>query len=196
MVTLEYDAEAARRLLAVYGTPDVAAQREAFAGALALRGGEHVLDLGCGPGMLTLLLAQQVGASGQVCGVDISEPLLAHARRLAADRPQLRWPEADATSLPLPDAAFDAAISTQVLEYVAEVDAALAEPHRVLRPHGRLVLVERRGIRSAGRRSGYNSAHAEEGGRGSGLSRRTPPTVTRRRPRGGGHTSAGSSHGD
>lgn len=134
MVTLQYDAEATRRLVAVYRTPEVAAQREAFAAALALRGGERVLDLGAGPGLLALLLAERVGPSGTVCGVDISEPLLAYARSLTAGRPQLRWLKADATSLPLADGEFDAAISTQVLEYVADVDAALAELHRVMRP--------------------------------------------------------------
>jgi ubiquinone/menaquinone biosynthesis C-methylase UbiE len=142
MVTLHYDAEATRRLLAVYQTPDVAAQREAFAAALAPRTGERVLDLGAGPGLLALLLADRVGRSGQVCGVDISEPLLAHARALAGGRPELRWFRGDASALPLPDASFDAAISTQVLEYVSEVDAALAELHRVLRPQGRLVVVD------------------------------------------------------
>lgn len=142
MVTLQYDAEATRRLLAVYRTPDVAAQREAFAAALELRPGERVLDLGAGPGFLALRLAEAVGPSGAVCGVDISAPLLAHARQLAAGRPQLSWLRADATALPLPDASFDAAISTQVLEYVAEVDAALAELHRLLRPQGRLVVVD------------------------------------------------------
>lgn len=142
MVTLQYDTEATRRLVAVYRTPDVAAQRDAFAAALALRGGEHVLDLGAGPGLLALLLAERVGPSGTVCGVDISEPLLAHARSLASGRSQLRWLKADATSLPLADGEFDAAISTQVLEYVADVDAALAELHRVMRPRGRLVVVD------------------------------------------------------
>ena len=47
---------------------------------------------------------------------------------------------ADATALPVPDAGFDAALSVQVLEYVADPDAALAELHRVLRPGGRLVV--------------------------------------------------------
>jgi SAM-dependent methyltransferase len=119
----------------------VAAQRGAFAAALRLRPGERVLDLGSGPGRLARRLADQ-GPAGRVCGVDISEPRLAQARTLAAGRAPLHWLKADATALPLAGGAFDAAIATQVLESVAEVDTALAELHHVLRPQGRLVVVD------------------------------------------------------
>jgi len=139
---LRYDEAATRRLLAIYETPDVAAQREAFVRALALQPGERVLDVGAGPGLLAALIADTVGPGGLVCGVDISAPLLAAARSQCAGRPQLRFAEGDATRLPADDAAFDVAISTQVLEYVADVDAALAEMQRVLRPGGRAVIVD------------------------------------------------------
>ena len=77
-----------------------------------------------------------------VCGIDISESLLSAARRHCAHRPWVEFRQADATAVPFPDRAFDAAISTQVLEYVRDVDAALAEIHRVLRPGGRVVIVD------------------------------------------------------
>src|SRR4029078_4914664 len=53
--------------------------------ALAPRAGERILDIGCGSGQTTLDLAEAVGPAGRVLGVDISEPLLAIARRRAAD---------------------------------------------------------------------------------------------------------------
>lgn len=139
---LHYDEAATRRLLAIYETPDVAAQREAFVRALAHQPGERVLDVGAGPGLLAALVADAVGPGGVVCGVDISAPLLASARSLCAGRPQLRFAEGDATRLPADDAAFDAVVCTQVLEYVADVDAALAEMQRVLRSGGRAVIVD------------------------------------------------------
>jgi SAM-dependent methyltransferase len=139
---LHYDDAATRRLLAVYQTPDVSAQREAFVRALAPQRGERVLDIGAGPGYLAASIADAVGTGGAVCGVDISAPLLHAARRQCGGRPQLRFAEGDATRLPADDAAFDAVVCTQVLEYVADADAALAEMHRVVRPGGRVVIVD------------------------------------------------------
>jgi ubiquinone/menaquinone biosynthesis C-methylase UbiE len=142
MTILHYDVDATRRLLSVYETRDVAAQRAAFLQALSPRPAERVIDVGAGPGLLCAAIAEAVGAEGRVCGVDVSEPLLDFARSRCAAFPQAEFLLADATRLPLPDACFDAAISTQVLEYVPDVDAALAEIRRVLRPGGRAVIVD------------------------------------------------------
>lgn len=142
MDVLHYDEEATRKLLALYVTPDVAAQRDAFVAALTPQPGERVLDIGAGPGLMAGQIADAVGAAGEVCAVDVSGPLLAAARARNAVRPQLRIVEGDARRLPLPDAGFDAAVSTQVLEYVDDVDAALAEMQRVLRPGGRVLIVD------------------------------------------------------
>jgi SAM-dependent methyltransferase len=150
MSLLHYDAQATQRLLAVYATPDVVAQRAQFLQALALDRGERVLDVGCGPGLLAQAMAGAVGAGGAVCGVDVSEPLLAYARQHASDHASahpgsaaaIDYRHADATALPLPDATFDVVVSTQVLEYVAEVDVALAEIFRVLRPGGRVAILD------------------------------------------------------
>lgn len=139
---LQYDDAATRRLLALYESPDVAAQREAFVRILAPRRGESVVDVGSGPGSLAALIADAVEVEGCVRGFDISEPLLAAARRHCVGRPQLRFTLGDATRLPAPHAKFDAAVSVQALEYVADVDAALAELRRVLRPAGRVVIVD------------------------------------------------------
>lgn len=142
MIVLEYDAEATRQLVAVYLTPDVAAQREQVVEALQPQRGERVLDVGSGPGLLAHSIAERVAPDGAVTGVDISEPLLAWAREHSAVPGCADYRYADATQLPFADAAFAAAVSTQVLEYVPDVDAAIAELARVVRPGGRVVVLD------------------------------------------------------
>lgn len=142
IVTLAYDEDATKRLLAVYTTPDVVAQREAFVQILAPRRGEQVLDVGSGPGFLAAAIADAVGSTGAVCGVEISEPLNAVARAHCSRQPWIAIRQGNATQLPLPNASFDAVVSTQVLEYVDDVDAAIAEMFRVLRPEGRVMIVD------------------------------------------------------
>lgn len=142
MTALAYDEEATRRLLAVYTTPDVVAQREAFVRLLAPQPGERVVDVGSGPGFLASAIADAVQSTGAVCGIEISEPLNAVARAHCGDKAWVEIGHGDATRLPYPNAFFDAAISTQVLEYVADVDAAIAEVFRVVRPAGRAVVVD------------------------------------------------------
>ena len=70
MSILEYDNKATQRLLPVYVTPDVVAQRNEFVSAVGFRAGERVLDVGAGPGFLASAIAEIVGPSGSVCGVD------------------------------------------------------------------------------------------------------------------------------
>lgn len=140
--TWQFDEAEARRLAALYVTPDIVSQREDFLRALDPQPGERVLDVGSGPGFLAAAIADAVGSAGVVHGVDISEPLLAVARAHCAERPWVEFRHADARQLPFPDREFDAAICTQVLEFVPDVDAALAEIHRVIRPAGRVVIVD------------------------------------------------------
>jgi arsenite methyltransferase len=138
---LQFDEENARRVEAVYMTPDVVAQREATRAALALEPGERVLDIGSGPGFLVEEMAREVGPEGRVAGVDPSESMLALARRRdGAGAVDLRV--GDAFSLPFEDGSFDAAVTTQVLEYVDDVPRALAEARRVLRAGGRLLVLD------------------------------------------------------
>ena len=139
---LGFDEKEARRVEALYQTPDVVAQRERVLDALALRSGERVVDLGCGPGLLALQMAERVGAGGQIQCIDASESMVAMARgRCAA----VKWVEprvVDVAALPYADHGFDAGVCTQVYEYVPDIDRALAELYRVLKPGGRAVIVD------------------------------------------------------
>jgi arsenite methyltransferase len=139
---LQFDEDAARRIQRIYSTPDVVRQREEVLALLAPRPGERVLDVGSGPGFLVASLADAVGPGGAVHGLDPSPPMNAVARNLTADRPWVRIDEGDALSLPYPDATFDVAVSTQVYEYVADLPAALAQLRRVLRPAGRVLVLD------------------------------------------------------
>ncbi len=136
---LDFDEENARRLVAVYTTPDVVDQRRTIRAALALQPGEQVLDIGSGPGFLAGEMAEEVGAEGRVHGIDPSDSMLAIARR--GDTP-VEYGRGDALALPFEDEQFDVAVSTQVYEYVADIEGALAEARRVLRPGGRLLVLD------------------------------------------------------
>lgn len=141
---LRFEGERARALEAIYVTPDMVAQRGAVLAALDPRPGERVLDLGSGPGLLAAAVAERVGARGAITGIDVSADMIAIAagRQLTqgAARPTFR--EGSVSDLPFTDGAFDAAVSTQVYEYVEDMAGALREVARVLRPGGRLVVLD------------------------------------------------------
>jgi len=139
---LEFDELAAARVERAYATPDIVAQREEVLALLTPRPGERVLDVGAGPGYLVADLADVVGPTGAVHGLDVSPPMNALARARTADRPWVRIDDGQATNLPYPDATFDAVVSTQVYEYVPDMPRALAEARRVLRPGGRLLVLD------------------------------------------------------
>ena len=139
---IEFDASASRRIEAAYLTADIVGQRVDVLAALDVRPGERVLDIGSGPGLLAAALAAIVGSEGRVWGIDISEPMLEMARRRCESYPQARFDQADASKLPYPDSSFDAVVSTQVYEYVADMPTALAELFRVLRPGGRVAILD------------------------------------------------------
>ena len=141
---LQFDEETARQVERVYMTPDVIEQRRLTRDALGVSAGDRVLDIGSGPGLLAAELAQEAGADGRVHGIDPSESMLALARRRAVERDAapMDFQPGDALSLPVADASIDVAVSTQVLEYVEDVPAALVEARRVLRPGGRLLVLD------------------------------------------------------
>lgn len=136
-----FDAETLRRLEALYVTRDARQRRQAVLAALRLKPGERVLDVGTGAGFLAQEIAGAVGSNGRVLGIDRSATMLAAARARCAGTPWVEFHEADATQLPVPDGQADVAISVQVLEYVPEAGAALAQMWRALRPGGRIAAV-------------------------------------------------------
>jgi SAM-dependent methyltransferase len=139
---LTFDATAAAQVQAVYATPDVAATRAAAFRAASPRIGENALDLGCGPGFLLRDLALAVGSGGSVVGVDISEPMLALAALRCVGLNSVRLERSGAKSLPFAHGAFDLACALQVYAYVEELDEALIELSRVVKPGGRVVILD------------------------------------------------------
>ena len=137
-----FDDAGSRKIEALYLTPDVAAQRERVLTALQLQAGECVLDLGSGPGLLAVDLLRQIGPQGRLEGIDLSATMLALAQRRCSARANARFQGGSVTTLPYPDASFDVAVSIQVYEYVEDLDLALRELHRVLRPGGRAAVMD------------------------------------------------------
>jgi arsenite methyltransferase len=135
-----FDEEAARKIEAICEIGDAVRRRRLVREALGVSEGDRGLDVGCGPGFYCAELVREVGPSCAVTGVDASRAMLALATRRTAGHSNVELREADATGLPVPDASFDAALSVQVLEYVADVGKGLTELHRVLRPGGRLLV--------------------------------------------------------
>jgi arsenite methyltransferase len=140
MSQLEFDESIAQQLEVLYATRDVLRRRQLVRDALDVALGERVMDVGCGPGFYVAELLEDVGSDGSVVGIDSSQAMLAVAAHRSEGHDNVSFHEADATSLPVENASFDAVLSVQVLEYVADVPAALGEMYRALRPGGRLVL--------------------------------------------------------
>ena len=137
---LEFDEGMAQQLDVLYRRRDVVRRRRLVQEALSARPGERVLDVGCGSGFYVTELLDRVGREGSVTGVDSAPAMLAVAAKRAEGRDNVAFYEADATNLPVADGTFDAAVSVQVLEYVPDATAALAEMHRALLPGGRVVI--------------------------------------------------------
>jgi demethylmenaquinone methyltransferase/2-methoxy-6-polyprenyl-1,4-benzoquinol methylase len=102
-----------------------------------VRSGDDVLDACCGTGDLAVA-ARNAGAS-YVVGVDFSERMLEQARRKA---PELEWVQSDVLELPFEDASFDSAVVGFGVRNVEDLEAAIRELRRVLRPGGRLGILE------------------------------------------------------
>jgi demethylphylloquinol methyltransferase len=99
--------------------------------------GDRGLDLCCGTGDLTQMLAAAVGPTGSVAGVDFAPALLAKAReryRRRCVKPAIQWVEADVLQLPWPADHFDCATMGYGLRNVTNIRACLTELHRVLKP--------------------------------------------------------------
>lgn len=120
------------------------AGRQHLLHALAPREGDHLLDVGCGIGHMTIALAHLVGNTGMVTGIDRSRTMIDEARRrlrLRGDLP-IAFRVEDAHWLSFADLSFDAALVVSTLVYVRQPRQVLSEIRRVLKPGGRIALLE------------------------------------------------------
>jgi demethylmenaquinone methyltransferase / 2-methoxy-6-polyprenyl-1,4-benzoquinol methylase len=118
--------------------------RKLAAAETGVGGGASVLDCCCGTGDLAFALAELVGPSGEVIGVDFAPAMLERARAKAADRGVVNvdFVEGDALELPLPDRRVAAATVGFGIRNVADVEQGFRELVRVVRPGGRVVCLE------------------------------------------------------
>lgn len=122
--------------------------------AAAPDAGDAVLDVGCGTGTLALLLEEAVGAEGRVEGIDASPEMIAEARKkISKKRPRANVQVALIEQIPFGEGEFDLATSTYVFHHLPEElkKTGLAEIRRVLKPGGRLLIVDFAGQHMWGR---------------------------------------------
>jgi demethylmenaquinone methyltransferase/2-methoxy-6-polyprenyl-1,4-benzoquinol methylase len=118
--------------------------RQMAAAATELGNGATALDACCGTGDLTLALARQVGRTGRVTGLDFSGEMLKRARRKHPDEQssQIEWVQGDATGMPFASDSFAAATIGFGLRNLPDPEAGLRELARVVRPGGRIAMLE------------------------------------------------------
>lgn len=117
--------------------------RRRLVSLMALNGGEVVLDVCSGTGKLALLIAEKVGKSGSVIGVDFSEEMLSEARKkVSPDLSNISFTVSDAKNLIFRDKAFDSVTVSFGMRNIIDSAAALREAYRVLKPGGRFYCLE------------------------------------------------------
>lgn len=131
--------------------------------------GADVLEVGCGTGLLLRRIAK-IARSAR--GVDLSPGMLSHARERGLD-----VLEASATALPFPDASFDVSCSFKVLAHVQQIDVALAEMARVVRPGGHILaeLYNPMSLRGLAKRLGPAGKISEKSDENAVFTRFDPP---------------------
>ena len=107
--------------------------------------GDHLLDLGCGAGVIAEYIAEQTGA--KVTGLDYAAPAIAEAReRTAARRSSLTFLQGDMNALDLPERSFDAAVSLDTLYWVADLADTLSQVVRTVKPGGQMGIFMLQGL--------------------------------------------------
>lgn len=110
---------------------------------LCLKDGQRLLDVGCGLGDAALALAAELGADGEVVGIDSSAEMIAGAQaRALSTQCRARFHVGDALALGEPDAQFDVVRSERMLQWLSDPAAAVAEMNRVVQPGGLVSLID------------------------------------------------------
>jgi len=146
----------------------------AIIAGLAVEPGMHVLDVGCGPGRLTMPLARAVGPTGEVVAVDVQEAMLARAaqRVKAAQLENVLFVRAKVGEGSLAVGAFDRAVLVAVLGEIPDRQAAMKEIFAALKPGGVLAVAEviadphfqrRANVMDLAQAAGFRLKHAHGG---------------------------------
>ena len=140
--SLKKQSTEAEELEKSYQLPEIVRQRQHTLNKLSVKSGEKILDVGCGVGFLSYEIALQTGDSGRVSGIDQNSEMIRHANKRCENLRNTEFSEAIANDLPFPEESFDAACCTQVLLYVNDVAQVISGIKRVLKPAGRIIIVE------------------------------------------------------
>jgi ubiquinone/menaquinone biosynthesis C-methylase UbiE len=106
----------------------------------AIKPGDRVLDVACGTGVVTRLVANKIGSAGRVVGFDLNAGMLARARAAGETAAAIEWQLGNATDMPFADATFDCVICQHGLQFIPDKAAAVSEMRRVLADRGRMVI--------------------------------------------------------
>jgi ubiquinone/menaquinone biosynthesis C-methylase UbiE len=112
------------------------AYKDLVVAEMDLRGGDVVLDLGCGPGADLAAFVAAVGLEGRVVGIDNDPSAVRDAARVASAWPQVTIEQGDIHDLRVPDRSVDRVHTDRVLQHVGDPDVVIAEVARVLKPSG------------------------------------------------------------
>jgi ubiquinone/menaquinone biosynthesis C-methylase UbiE len=103
-----------------------------------LKAGDRVLDLGCGSGWATRLLAPK---GREIVGVDVSDEMVRQAQQASSNFANVKFLQGSAEKIPCPDNSFDKMLSVESFYYYSDQEAALDEIFRVMAPNGRIFIL-------------------------------------------------------